>query len=93
MKKKDLITETDLKSWEEYIKDPKDLFDKELKTHKNSINKRFKFDFHGFGLEEANIKAKEILINCFERKCTEILFITGKGIHSNTKKKFSFLKT
>ena len=41
---------------------------------------------HGYTLKEANIKAKELIISCYENKYSEVLLITGKGIHSNTEK-------
>ena len=43
---------------------------------------RYKFDLHGFTLDEANIKVKEIIEHCVENKFKELLLITGKGIHS-----------
>ena len=41
---------------------------------------------HGFTLYQANEKVKEIILLCLEKNYKEILFITGKGIHSNTEK-------
>ena len=41
---------------------------------------------HGFTLDEANIKVKEIILSCSEKKYKEILLITGKGIHSQNDK-------
>ena len=41
---------------------------------------------HGFTLIEANEKVKEIILLCVKKNYREILFITGKGIHSNTDK-------
>jgi len=75
----------DSKVWDEYIKDPKDLFDKEkIDERKNqNVKKRIKFDLHGFNLLDANYKVRELLNNCFEKKYSELLLITGKGIHSN----------
>ena len=85
-KYKDLSPE-DKKNWEDYIKNPSDVFDKD-KT--NSINtekkRRFRFDLHGFTLDEANKKVKEIILSCIEKKYKEILFITGKGKHSTNDK-------
>ena len=45
---------------------------------------RLKFDLHGFTLDEANIKVKEILEYCIKKNFKELLLITGKGIHSST---------
>ena len=41
--------------------------------------KKFKFDLHGFTLDEANKKVKEIIFFVSENKYKEILLITGKG--------------
>ena len=82
IKKKDPSQE-DKKTWEEYIKNPSDIYDKDQNVS-NSIQRRerYKFDLHGFTLDEANNKVKELVIFCIEKKYKEILFITGKGNHS-----------
>ena len=85
MKKKENITNKDQEIWEEYVKNPKDLFDKDLEGKKFLENpKRYRFDLHGFTLLEANKKVKELILNCQEKGFSEILLITGKGLHSNT---------
>ena len=82
IKKKDL-SQVDIKTWEEYIKNPKDIFDKDKFNKEGHQRKgRFKFDLHGFSLDDANKKVKELIIFCSENKFKEILLITGKGIHS-----------
>ncbi len=86
IKKKDLSLE-DIKHWENYIKNPSDIYDKDNSSSKVYKNKgRFRFDLHGFSLDEANKKVKEIIHSCSESKYKEILLITGKGIHSTNKK-------
>ncbi len=81
-KKKDLSQENK-KTWEDYIKDPSDIYDKDENKFKKNISKnRFKFDLHGFTLEGANKKVREIIKSCIKNKFKEILIITGKGIHS-----------
>ena len=82
IKKKSSIQE-DKKTWEDYIKNPSDIFDKDQNTSNNiQRKKRYKFDLHGFTLEEANKKVKEIIEHCIKNKFKELLLITGKGIHS-----------
>ena len=82
IKKKDLNQE-DRKSWEDFIKDPSDIYDKEKNNQKIIQRKdRYKFDLHGFNLEKANNKVKEIINFCVKNKFRELLLITGKGIHS-----------
>ena len=73
------------KIWEEYIKNPSDVYDKD-KIISNDFRKRdrYKFDLHGFTLDEANIKVKEIIQHCVKNKFRELLLITGKGIHSTS---------
>ena len=84
IKKKDL-PEEDKKIWEDYTKSPSDIYDKEKKNIvSNSRSERFKFDLHGFTLDEANQKVKEIILSCVKKKFKEILLITGKGLHSTT---------
>ena len=85
IKKKDLSQE-DKKVWENFIKDPFDVYDKDIKDQTNSRKDRYKFDLHGFTLEDANKKVREILLSCIESKYKELLLITGKGIHSSNEK-------
>ena len=82
IKKKDSNQE-DKKTWEEYIKNPSDIYDKD-QGNSNSIQRRerYKFDLHGFTLNDANDKVREIIKHCVKNKFREILLITGKGIHS-----------
>ena len=84
-KKKDLSQE-DKQTWENYIKDPLDIYDKDNNNQKRIRNERFKFDLHGFTLDEANKKVKEILLFCIKNKYKELLLITGKGLHSTSDK-------
>ena len=85
-KHKDLSAE-DKKNWEDYIKNPSDIFDKD-KTNSvdNEKKSRFRFDLHGFTLDQANKKVKEIIFSCVEKKYKEVLLITGKGKHSKNDK-------
>ena len=87
MTKKKNISQEDINTWNNYIKNPTDIVDKD---HAQKINlskgHRFSFDLHGFTLIDANHKVKEIILSCVKKNYKEILFITGKGIHSNTEK-------
>ncbi len=87
MIKKKNITKEDLDTWQNYIKNPKDVIDKDLIEKKNiPKHSRYRFDLHGFTLVEANKKIEEIIIFCINNNYNEILLITGKGIHSKTDK-------
>ncbi len=82
-KDKDKI-KSDSEIWNNYIKNPQDVFDKEVTNIKTQSIKKYKFDFHGYSLEEANKKVDEIILTCVKKNFREILLITGKGIHSNS---------
>tara|TARA_E500000178_G_C16951465_1_gene721489 strand:- start:709 stop:1128 length:420 start_codon:yes stop_codon:yes gene_type:complete len=86
IKKKD-HSQKNKEIWESYIKDPSDIFDKESNQYSDlKKNNRYKFDLHGFSLDGANKKVKEIILYCVSKKYKEILFITGKGKHSSNEK-------
>ena len=84
MKKKNLPKE-DMEIWDNYPKSPSDIYDKDKENlNENKIHDRFKFDLHGFTLSEANQMVKKVVFSCVKKKYKEILFITGKGLHSTT---------
>ena len=87
MIKKKNISQEDINTWNNYIKNPTGIVDKDH-AQKTNLSKghRFSFDLHGFTLIDANHKVKEIILSCVKKNYKEILFITGKGIHSNTEK-------
>ena len=82
MKKKKESNQEDKKIWEDYIKNPSDIYDKDINLSKTQRRDRYKFDLHGFTLDEANIKVREILQHCIKNRFRELLLITGKGMHS-----------
>ena len=87
MIKKKNISQEDINTWKDYIKNPADITNKDnIQQDSQSRYHRFKYDLHGFTLLEANEKVKEIILLCVKKNYREILFITGKGIHSNTDK-------
>ncbi len=82
MTKKNKLSERDNKDWEDFWKNTEQIVDKDTDnlTKKNKSN--FKFDFHGYSIDEANKKVYEIIIQCYERGILELLIITGKGKNS-----------
>ncbi|OUX43455.1 hypothetical protein CBE37_02160 [bacterium TMED277] len=87
MIKKKNISQEDINTWKNYIKNPTDITNKDKIQERNQLNTyRFKYDLHGLSLVEANEKVKEIILSCAEKNYKEILLITGKGNHSNTDK-------
>ena len=99
MIKKKGLSEKDIETWETYIKNPSDVYDKDKNNSRNQYRKdRFRFDLHGHTLVEANQRIKDIILSKEKQKYKEILLITGKGLHSTsdsnayTSKDFSKLK-
>ena len=87
MTKKKTSNQEDKKAWEEYVKNPSDIYDKDQSTLSSIQRKvRYKFDLHGFTLDEANNKVKEIIEHCIKNNFRELLLITGKGLHSTSDK-------
>ena len=87
MIKKENISQEDIDIWNEYIKNPSDITDKDNVPNDSKLKRyRFSYDLHGYTLFEANKIVKEIVLSCVKKNYREILFITGKGIHSNTEK-------
>ena len=85
MSKKKNLSKTDEEIWETYIKNPSDIYDKDKNNQKKKDRKeRFRFDLHGRSLDEANQIVRDIIFSCVKKKFKEILFITGKGLHSTS---------
>ena len=83
IKKKDL-SKKDIETWETYIKNPSDIYDKDNNKKNYNRKERFRFDLHGYTLDEANQRVRDIIFSCVKNKYKEILFITGKGLHSTS---------
>ena len=82
IKKKDLNQENK-KIWEDYIKNPSDIYDKDKVTSNNNQGRgRYKYELHGFTLYAANNKIREIIHHCVKNKYKELLLVTGKWLHS-----------
>tara|TARA_Y100001970_G_scaffold88413_1_gene111597 strand:- start:2603 stop:3025 length:423 start_codon:yes stop_codon:yes gene_type:complete len=89
----------DQKDWEDFLKSSEKISDKEKLEDSKIPNYRYRFDFHGYKIDQANIKVGQIISKCYEEGISEILIITGKGKHSDetdnvyVSKEFSTLKT
>jgi len=91
VKKKQSIkpTEEDLKDWQSFIENINSVEDKDapydnLILEKNN-DKLFDIrkDLHGLKMHEALEVVSNTINDAIERKVRTILFITGKGLHSN----------
>ena len=91
MKKKPNIkpTEEDLKDWQSFIKNINSIEDKDAPLDNSIIEKNndrlfdIRKDLHGLKMHEALDVVSNTINDAIERKVRKILFITGKGLHSN----------
>ena len=80
------ISDKDKKDWENFLSNKDNLPDKDSKEiYKNKIKNRI-FDLHGYSLDEANKKIKEIIYNSYNQNFSKLTIVTGKGLHSNNEK-------
>ncbi len=92
------ISDKDKKDWEIFLEKNEKLPNKDLEKKENKFHITKSLDLHGFTLDEANKKVESFLIDCFEKKVSKVIIITGKGLHSQNdkdpyiSKKFGILK-
>ena len=87
MTKKKGLSQEDQRVWENYTNNPSGIYDKENNiSNINQRKERFRFDLHGYTLENATHKIKEVIKSCVENRYKALLIITGKGNHSTSEK-------
>ena len=76
------ISDKDKKDWENFLSSNKNLPNKDLSSEKIKIKKTIRFDFHGYSLDEANKKIKDLIFNAYNKGINRLIIVTGKGLHS-----------
>jgi DNA-nicking Smr family endonuclease len=82
-------TEEDLKDWQSFIENINSIEDKDAPLDNSIIEKNndrlfdIRKDLHGLKMHEALDVVSNTINDAIERKVRKILFITGKGLHSN----------
>jgi DNA-nicking Smr family endonuclease len=79
------ISDKDKKDWKEFLDKNESLPNKDI----NFISKKNKTkscDLHGYSLDEANKKVKELILDSYKNGCNKLIIVTGKGLHSNNEK-------
>ena len=85
-------TDQDLKDWNSFIDNISNIEDKDAPIdnvlENNQSQKLFDIrkDLHGFKMHEALELVSQTINHAIENKLRKILFITGKGLHSNNEK-------
>ena len=80
------ISDKDKKDWEKFLSSDENLPDKDSSHTKKKTRKTRSFDLHGYTLEEANKKVKDLIQNAYFEGISKLIIVTGKGIHSENKK-------
>jgi DNA-nicking Smr family endonuclease len=80
------ISDKDKKDWENFLSDKENLPDKDAKFIKNKVGKAKTFDFHGYSLDEANKRIKDLIHEAYDQKISKLIIVTGKGLHSENEK-------
>ena len=80
------ISDKDKKDWKNFLEKNEKLPNKDLQRKDNKFHITKSLDLHGFTLDEANKKVESFLIDCFEKKVSKVIIITGKGLHSQNEK-------
>ncbi len=91
MKKKPNIKATpkDIEDWESFVNNINSIENKDTVLDSSEASRQsqnlfdLRRDLHGFKMHEALDLVSETMHLAFEKKYRKILFITGKGLHSN----------
>ena len=92
------ISDKDKKDWKNFLEKNEKLLNKDLEKKENKLHITKSLDLHGLTLDEANIKVENFITDCFDRKVSKVIIVTGKGLHSQNDKdpyiseKFGILK-
>mgnify|MGYP001498573761 CR=1 FL=1 len=82
----DDISDKDKKDWENFLKSEKKIVDKDYNIQIRHKLKKKLIDLHGYTLDEANIVVEKFILDCFENNISQLIIITGKGLHSENER-------
>ena len=80
------ISDKDKKDWQNFLSNNESLPVKDDQFIRDEIPELLKFDLHGYSLDEANSKVKDIILKSYEAGIKKLVLITGKGLHSQNYK-------
>ena len=76
------ISDKDKKDWENFLSENETLPNKDNNLTKDFNKHIDTFDLHGFSLDEANRKIKELINHSYNVGVKKLIIVTGKGLHS-----------
>ena len=80
------ISDKDKNDWENFLSKKEKLSDKDSNLIKKKLHKTLSFDLHGYSLDEANKKIKDLIFNAYNHGVSKLIIVTGKGLHSMNEK-------
>ena len=80
------ISDKDKKDWKIFLEKNEKLPNKDLQEKENKLFITKSLDLHGFTLNEANKKVESFITDCFNKKVSRVIIVTGKGMHSQNDK-------
>ena len=80
------ISDKDKKDWEDFLLSDNKLPNKDVNSKTKKTNKIISYDLHGYSLDEANKKVKNLIFNAYNQNINKLIIVTGKGIHSQNDK-------
>ena len=80
------ISDKDKKDWENFLSKEERLPNKDLKQTKKNSSSLTICDLHGYSLDTANERIRELINHAYNTGIKKILIITGKGLHSDNEK-------
>jgi len=80
------ISDKDKKDWEDFLSNDENLPDKDLNLKQKTNKKTYSFDLHGYSLDDANKKIKDLIFDAYNSNISKLIIVTGKGLHSDNEK-------
>ena len=80
------ISDKDKKDWKDFLSNNEKLPNKDLNDTERKRKKINTFDLHGYSLEEANNKIRNLIHEAYMNEISKLIIVTGKGIHSDNEK-------
>ena len=81
------ITDKDKKDWEDFLSKKDKLPNKDINPLDKIVPKVITIDLHGYTLEEANHRVKEIVLDCFKNR---ELFLPSLSYPGDLRTKFDY---
>ncbi len=80
------ISDKDKKDWENFLSKKDTLPNKDSQLIKSKKSVSVICDLHGYSLDSANEKIKDLIYESYNNGSRKLIIVTGKGLHSENEK-------